>query len=215
MSGPLLAPGDVIQFKTYCYLGNQVGINTYYYLVDSTSIAPPDLSQVGAALDLNFAQPAYLEVLCNDAHYYGSSTTLMTGVTPYAPFYENANDDNGIGGAVPLAAQTCGLLSKVTDLRGPKYRGRVYIPFPATDAITAGTEHPNAAYQADVEAIGDALLTAGPVVVIGGATVHLTPVLWHGTDGPPTVISSYEAKALWATQKRRGDYGKGNLVPPF
>ena len=52
----------------------------------------------------------------------------------------------------------------------------------------------------------DNVLTAGS----GGNTATLIPVIFHRGNGTTTDITLCKPRPLWATQRRRGDFGRIN-----
>jgi hypothetical protein len=134
---------------------------------------------------------------------------LPTLLTPVGNTTGNGFGDNA-GDALPR--QTSGIISLVTALGGRKNRGRVYVPFPSeTDNAIAG--HPTAGY---VTALGDlAAILTGPYIGVGagGNTNDLQPVILHRVDGSVTPITGHFERSFWATQRRRGDFGRPNTGP--
>jgi hypothetical protein len=117
----------------------------------------------------------------------------------------------GTDGALPMSKQTTGLVTKLTNLGGRAYRGRMYIPFPSTSSTTADAV-PSAGYLTKLQAIGYAVFA--PAVYDGSH--NFTPVLFHKAfPALSTTIVQARVGTAWATQRRRGDYGKLNsLVIP-
>jgi hypothetical protein len=108
---------------------------------------------------------------------------------------------------------------------GRQFKGRSYIPFPSTDAVTTDGAM-TAGYAALLAALALALsadmypVTTGPA---GFATVH--QVIVHGQTKagaklippaaiqPPTPVQSWTVSGRFVTQHRRGDFGKTNTSP--
>lgn len=95
-----------------------------------------------------------------------------------------------------LPPQVAIVVSWVTALRNRGGRGRIYLPAPATDTLSAARIS-TAAVTATVAAIGrmlNGLVTAG-----------LTPIIWSpGKPSPPAIIS-YNVGDVFDTQRRRRD----------
>jgi hypothetical protein len=209
--------GAEYKHRTFCYLGNQVGLNTRYFTVSAITGGTVSESALATGIDAQLA-PLYKPALCNLAQYIGSDIQNITGMTPYPiQIGTNANAGNGTGGSLPMPGQVSGIYTTYTGLTGKGYRGRSYIPFPSiTHATTTAPSSPTSAYQALIQLI--AASTVG-VTTVGAGTgfVTLTWALRHvapsSLAGTMTPITSALARPDWATQRRRGDYGRLNPVP--
>jgi len=67
--------------------------------------------------------------------------------------------------------------------------------------------------RAGLDDIGDELYTP-TTVAAGGNDATLLPVVFHRATNTGNDITSYLVRPVWATQRRRGAYGRQN-VPPF
>jgi len=209
--------GNIYKHRVYCYFGDQVGINTRYFQVGA--IAGPAVSELAfiAVQDIIFAA-LYKPALTDGAEYIGSDIQNITVGPPY-PLQSgtSANQGNGTGGTLPMGAQVSGLISTRTAMSGPAFRGRSYIPFPSADSTDAtAPAFPNAAYSAQLQLIANAALgTVG--YTIGGGTVSVTWVIYHYQPAAlralPTPITAAFPTGSYATQKRRGNYGRLNPSP--
>lgn len=116
-----------------------------------------------------------------------------------------------------MAGQVSGIYSVETAFSGRGYRGRQYIPFPASVFSTAGPpSYMSAAYRTLLSAL--ALGTSGGTFIdVGASTYNLIWCLYHSSPeavaGTYTPITTYKVGQNWATQRRRGDFGKLNNVP--
>jgi hypothetical protein len=115
------------------------------------------------------------------------------------------NDDN-------LPKQVCGLISKRGDVPGKHGRGRIYMPFPMeVDSAPDGRPTPgyiaaNAAWAALGLVVSTRSFAAGSVVWI--------PVIYRRSNPAlSSYILSSHASEFWATQRKRGDYGRPNAIP--
>jgi len=156
----------------------------------------------------------YKALIWNTADYRGIRCRTVWPVLPPMDAWvvEVGNEGTGGAGAVGLPSQTCGLLRKISEVLGKKGEGRQYLPFPSTsDNETSG--RPNATYQGHAAALGTALIT--PFVVTGTGTKSFTfnPCLFNPKDGPGPRITGTLTTTDWATQRRRGAYGRANLAP--
>jgi hypothetical protein len=158
--------------------------------------------------------------LNNQASYRGM---LVQKVWPLPkPMFEFSDAAAGAGtsGAQQLPRQTAGLLYYQTALAGRAFRGRNYVPFGGTALQHATSDQPSAAALVILNAIATSL-GATYTINPGGSTITVTPVIYHpkGYGKPPanlhttTGITFSAARTQWATQKRRGDYGRQNTAP--
>lgn len=209
--------GSIYKHRTFCYSGNQVAINTRYFLVFSlTGSFQPEQSVLNL-LDAD-AAPLYKVALATPASYIGSDIQNITGARPYPiQVGTNANQGNGTGGAVQIPGQVSGIYTLTTLYTGRAYRGRSYIPFPATASTSAGVPPTmSALYQGYMTDIATAFSGLSNVSV-GGSTYILQWGLYHRE--PETLAGTFTASVnfrvgnAWATQKRRGDFGRPNPSP--
>jgi hypothetical protein len=214
MSTPLVT-GDVWQLKVYTYQGNQLGLNVLFYRLGISTGSPTAenqiqsiYTQIGAVL---------LPLLENTAIYYGLGLTRwMVRPTPSAIYYQNGGAA-GAAGAGPLPGQTTGMITKLTGLGGRANRGRVYVPFPARASATGSPLIPTVGYVTALAAYAGVILTNLTTTDGGLNGQTWLPVLKHGNAFPPsvTLINGATPRQKWATQRRRGDYGRANQIPPF
>jgi hypothetical protein len=120
----------------------------------------------------------------------------------------------GTAAGNPIPNQVSGIITKTTAFAGRANRGRTYVPFPAASFNLAPNDTPTAAYVALLDALG-IVLFAPMALTLGADTVNVTPVLFHRRTGFNTPITNFRSRQLWATQRRRGNYGTANTLPPF
>lgn len=213
----VISAGSTYKHRTFCFCGDQLGLNTRYFLVVSLTGTAPTEATFVATLDAIIA-PLYKPAMHNSAQYIGTDIQNISGVIPFpVQIGTQSNIGNGTGGAGTLPSQVSGIYTVRTALTGRSYRGRQYIPFPPAAAVLGGTlPEPTGAYQTLMLNIGNALV-ANQTYSSGGATIVVTWGLRHqrpagiaGTFTPSTVIVAPQA---FATQKRRGDYGRTNPQP--
>jgi hypothetical protein len=124
-----------------------------------------------------------------------------------------------VGASLPL--QVSGLISLKTDLATRRGRGRIYVPFPsASQSGTAG-----GASQAYVDnlVILKEMMIGDRGMIGGGADITWRPVIFgrrrDATIDQPALpeifveVKSGTALGKWATQRRRGAYGRANVPP--
>lgn len=204
--------GGVVRHVVYCTYPGQVATNKRdYQLVSITGGSQIVSTDILTQLDNNLAL-AYKNCMTSDATYYGSQLYYQTPVGP-KPRPEsttgNQGPGNDAGEALPL--QTSGLISLYTDTLGKSGQGRVYVPFPSVDS--QGTDStPDNLYLVDLNALR-AVLVQPFNVISGGATGTFVPVLYVPGGVPPKQIINGIARDGWATQRRRGNFGRTNSAP--
>lgn len=118
--------------------------------------------------------------------------------------------DGTAGAAVStvISTQTSGICTLKTALAGRKYRGRFYMPFPVADNVdTDGS--PNAGYVADLDTLAGDIVTDITITPAGGSS-EISPVIWHKATSTFTPVTGHTARKEWATQRRRGQFGRPN-----
>jgi hypothetical protein len=155
------------------------------------------------------AASLYKAVIATLASYQGLKMSVKRANTKFATILSTAAAGPGIPGNDPQPKQTAGLTSKITDFAGRAYQGRVYWPFPPKEvADTVG--HPSFALVTAYNDLAAQLLTV-QVYTMGATTCSLTPVIFHKQAGVnPTPVIGYKTAQKWATQRKRGDYGRPN-----
>jgi hypothetical protein len=213
--------GEPVKVRLWCRdsAEQQASVNTWYYLVTAVGSTPATDQDAANQLD-TFLAPLMKALLSTTAEYRGIQVQILNSVPPFAAFLQSASANSNAGpgtvagGALPT--QTAGLLSFQTNLAGRAFRGRFYIPFPGVNDSGAGGS-PTAAYgvkQANLLAVIDS--TA--VIVSGGSSATLTRVLLHkknkaGGTPAPTPVTAASFSANWATQRKRGNFGRRNTSP--
>lgn len=203
----------LLKVVTYCQLGNQAGINIHYFR-PRTIEAPANSVTLANGLSAILG-PLYRNLLCNLATYNGLTLEDITAPTPFEPQPSDSGVGVGIAGDEPLPAQVSGIITLKTGLIGRDNRGRRYIPFPAEDdsiVTSSNNPYPIGSYVAFLNLLGAKLVTTS-VPVGGGNNVTLNGQILHHSDGLTTGLDSYLSRQEWATQRRRGDYGRPNILP--
>jgi len=179
-----------------------------------TGPGPLEEQDVANAIADQFS-PLYKPLIWNSAEYRGVLLTRQSGVLPLtiATIGLPTAPGTGTGGTTAMSKQTAGLISLKSDSQGKKNRGRQFVPFPST-TMNTGTGVPTLLYLADLVALGVELRTArvysNPALT---ETVTMTPVIWKKGQVAYAVITSMTAKRSWATQRKRGDFGRLNASP--
>jgi len=205
-----LVTGHIWQAKVYCRATDQVAINVLHYQVTAQTGTLKLDTDLAARLDAILG-PLYVALLCVESEYRGVGVQRINPIPPTTEVYANIQADTGAVAGDLLPRQSAGLISKRTGLAGRKYRGRVYVPF-ASEAGNDATGTPANAYLVSLLALSDALEVP---VVVGTAPneTTLTPILWHRLSSTFDVITECSINDKWASQRRRGSYGRTNTSP--
>jgi hypothetical protein len=204
--------GGIVRAVTYCTYPGQTSVNQHkWQLTNLTSGTSFSSNQFTLDYDAAMAS-RYVDLLSEQALYYGTQVYLMNPIgLPPRPDSINANQIAGNGTGAILPRQTSGLISLRTATLGKIGAGRTYVPFPYGDANeTNGT--PTVVYQGFLGTLGD-FLKGNLLVVSGGVTATFRPCLYRGGVDVPRFIEEAIIPDAWATQRRRGDYGRLNKAP--
>jgi len=201
---------DLIEVRMFTSIGSQLAINVRQFTVFSILTTPPTYEAATQAIEAKLAA-AYKQILSANATWRGVGVRKLL---PAPKSLEILNNDSaGAGGAAGdcLPKQACGLLKLGTATAGPGGRGRAYLAFPSE--LHNGVDgKPNAAYAtAAVDLI--AALTTNTQFDAAGEKFNLQPLLVKKPGLSSKEITFATLRTKWATQKRRGDYGRVNEFP--
>lgn len=206
---------DLIEVVFTCREPSNVqnGLNVRHYVVSQLGPSGATLGMVATQANTNtFSQ--YKALLSAGASFWGVSARRVWPRPLTAIAWDTTNQGAGLVVGDILPRQSSGLISFATNLAGPSYRGRAYAPFPSEASNDPGGV-PSAAYIGALQNLANVLV--GVMVVNGPNGAQLSPILWHrGAPAQPsfTAVTSTTVRSKWATQRRRGDFGRLN-PPPF
>jgi hypothetical protein len=203
---------DHVQVRVVCYTPTQISVNVLDYVVRSPVITfGATLQEMATAISATLG-PDYKAWMPSVARYRGVSVQDLTNPVS-VPYVSFANDGPGTNGATLAPTQTTGIIQKKTLSGGRANRGRIYAGFPSQANLTA-TGGMSAGGLGLLANIQDAIDTSQTIVGAGGTT-NLDLVVWHrGGAFNYTLVNQLVALGEWATQRRRGQFGRINL-PPF
>lgn len=204
--------GTVCLAKVVCYDSTnlQVGINTLWYAVTAITGVPAITdAQLAGYLDGNVSA-AYKAWINNNCSYRGVSVQIMAPVE-FIAVNSIVGQGVGVGGATSLPNQVSGLLKFVTNKAGRAFRGRIYPPFPSTAWANANGEL-NAAGLAALGVI-DIAIPAAHTIVSGANSATFQLVIWHRKTRTFDNVTATPPVGEFATQRRRGQLGRTNLLP--
>lgn len=216
--GPNLTVGDIIQVKSVCFSVDQLGLNIFHYIVTAV-IGTPKLSDVVASLEGGPLGPTPFStnmkaLLCSAASFRGYAVRVLYP-TMSVEFLDTSGVGNGTVAGDLLPRQVAGLISKRAAVPGRRMGGRFYVPFPGEADNTAASV-PSSDY---VDRLGALRITLSSSLV-KGSDIFADPVIGLKTvvAGISAIratrsIGSWVERSLWATQRRRGSYGRTNTSP--
>lgn len=216
-----LALGDKIKVRAWVKDVDQAAVNTITYLCTGGNTGGVTDQDVASSLQVNW-NPFYVGLINNNAEWRGVQCYLepATPGPTRAPVFDNSNPLVGTAGAVAAPRQTCGLIQFGTTNAGRQYRGRIYLPFPAT-ADVALNGAPSASYGTRLNAFATFLQNTFFLTDVSGTKfIPCIQVLVHGPFGKPpqpgplpSPIIQWSSSNRWATQRRRGAFGRLNASP--
>lgn len=215
MSNALIA-GDLLKVRLWCTNAEQASVQTFYYSVLATGTPAATDIDVANSLDTGFFSTAMPPLLNNLSSYEGVQVQIYRLGMIFVSANATTGHGVGTGGAVALPRQTAGITHLTTALAGRAYRGRSYWPFPSV-THDQGDGVPTSAYASLIgTAIGGLLLLSA--ISTAGRTATIQMVLNHrknkaGVIPPITPIVLTFAEQKWATQRRRGSFGRPNVSP--
>lgn len=204
-----IAPGDRLECKLHCSDLEQGSTNTFYLEVLTTSGASTTDLDAAIFLDSTFSGDIK-NFIADTANYNGFSVRVANELPLKIAQFANAGAGPGVAGAIGLPRQTSGLIQFRTDQAGPGGRGRLYMPFPPQSANqTLGQPIP--AYVASLATFGSDIRTLPPITGALGGSLTTRFVLWSKKQARMIPITQVFGSNAWATQKRRGTFGRPNL----
>lgn len=206
--------------------GGQAAVNNLWYVVSSVGSPIATDTDVATTVDtLLFAQ--YKGLMTSLGEYRGVQAQIFDGQNKpyralYSPAFTNANAGFGTAGTSPLPPQTAGLISFQTNKPRQANRGRTYIPWPDSSAESGGGS-PDPVYLSELGVLATNM-SVGLAVSVAGRTATLVRVIKHGKSRPGNVVGDYPTPVIdpvlsvsvssgWATQRRRGAFGRLNKSP--
>lgn len=205
-----MAVGDIYEVKILSFQGAQLGINIRHYRVASITGAQPSDNAIRDRMDAVFLAQ-YPNLFGPSTNYLG---TTVRKIWPLPVLLETTRAGVSVAGTTlgdNLPKQTAGVITLRTTLAGRSNRGRLYTPFP-TEASNDADSTPTAAYLQTLQLLG-LLLISSVVVTSGGNSATLDPGIWRRGPKTFTIWSTFLERDKWGTQRRRGDYGRPNLIP--
>lgn len=206
-----LTLNDIIKAQLWTADAEQASVNTFHFKVTGISGATPDLDEFLAQF-MTAVAITYKALLSEQCHLDGGFAQIVFPLPLFVGVLSTSGAGNGVAAGAGASRQTAGLISWKTPLAGPGGRGRTYIPFPsAGDSELKG--QPTDDYVTRLTNFVIAISGFATVNHAGGGSATLAHGLKKKNSGTFTEYTGFTANQKWATQKRRGTYGRVNTTP--
>lgn len=214
-----MAVGEKFRVRIYTYDSAlaQVGINTIYYRTDTEAGTGTTDQAKADAIDL-LMEANYKGYMSSQSIYRGLTLQNVSAGLPIVPSIAIASSGAGTNGAAVLPGQASGLISWKTPYAGPRYRGRTFLPFQSINAVGADGKM-TGANQVLLQAVATGMLLT---VTVGALpNTNTLNIVLRSEIVPNTVPKTYQyfpmtsgtAATAFATQRKRGQYGRLNILP--
>lgn len=208
-----MAVGDVYKVRMVNYTNQQIGLTTFYAVETVATALMPDASLRIASL-MDVALSATMKAWMSPSASYRGVDCRLVSPTLGLPNIAIGNDGPGAAAGSNLPQQVSGLIASYSNPPSRRMRGRFYIPFPS-DTWSDLNGYLNAA---GVAALQNVQSVIAATIVAGGVDPGQWQVQHRYKSGPATFaytsIIYYTSRDRFATQRRRGQYGRRN-IPPF
>lgn len=207
-----MAVGDIYKVRVCCYTPDQIGLNILHYTVAAETGVGSSLALISQAFDTAFAVP-YKAAISASAKYRGVGAQKILPGPPVVEFPTTVNDGDGTSDVGLAPCQVSGIISWSDGRAVRQGRGRSYIPFPASSMTDANGKQA-AAYAALILSVATAIGQTRVCGIVGNQTT-LVFGLFHRLPLPGnfTEMQLSRLPAKWATQRRRGQFGRTNVLP--
>jgi hypothetical protein len=206
--GIVPANGSIIECVNTNGMQQQAGLMVRHYRVSAQTGTGGTLGQIATKLEQVLA-PVTIPLLATLANHYGVLVRIV-GIGPSSPpAWDTSLAAVGSAAGEVLPKQTAGLISWITAFSGRGNKGRTYVPFPVEASNTqAGV--PDVNYQALLTNLASVYFSFQTTAGANNAT--LEPVLYHRALHTGSPLLGFAVRAKWATQRRRGDFGRINQL---
>lgn len=207
----MAAIGEVFQVRMVAFASAlfQLGLNITHYITTAVAGSGATDTAIATAMDASW-HVAYKAWMNNSVTYRGTGAKC---IFPVQRLEAASIGFAGVGGGAValLPSQLSGIIHFQTATAGRKGRGRVYPPFPDSGSNSTSGEMSNAGF-----ALLQAIAAAIPQSIVVGVLPNQTTLqlaVWSKTAHTTIPITAKAAVPKWATQRRRGDFGRQNVLP--
>jgi hypothetical protein len=218
MPGIRPQPDDILEVRTVCTNADQLSLNVYHYRTTFTAGPAPGvtIAEMAASLSAIFS-PGYQTIMPASAVYRGTGVKNMM-IPPTQEATSTAGAGPGVASGSEIPQQVTYLVNFKTANSGRGFRGRVYPGFVANSFVNTSGNMNAAGFTAiqlmAATIVGNFTITSGPnqttiQLVILRRQANKLPLLFPTTADVITIT----ARNAFATQRRRGDFGRTNTTP--
>lgn len=205
-----LTPGDILRASIWSTDAEQAAVNVLHYKVQSVGGVPATDADFATALDQTIAT-LYKAIINNNAFYRGVEAQIIWPPPTRVAVSATGGAGAGGSGVTSLPRQSAALTQWKTAIAGRHGRGRSYWPFPSSTANTLDGVITPATLVA-IQALNVALLNFGLfTIALRTATVAL--IVYDRVAHTGQNVTQSVTTNKWATQRRRGTYGRANASP--
>lgn len=208
--------GDVLTVGFYWQGLDQIGIcrRTMVWNSDVGGGAFTTTTKLFVALDASGLSGFLKAIVSSNAVFLGWSAVHLPNPDKLATEYSTLGTGAGTSGDDMLPRQSAGLIKFTSPIAGKHGQGHMYIPFPAL-VDCEGPGEPKDSYVTRLNDIGGVLSADLNLADTTGGDGNLRSCLRPitGTVGEPAQIDGFVSYKAFATQKRRGSFGKLNRSP--
>lgn len=206
----MAAVGDVYLIQPACYYNSQVGyLSLHAHCVSITGAGVSD-GFLAQTVDAAWS-PKIIPWLPTTGNYIGTRVARVTP-TKGNPVVSITSAAAGTGSGGPAPSQLAGLITLNSALVGRRGRGRAYIPFPALSMISVTTGGVSAAGITLLAALATYLQSTF-TATSGGDANSFNFAVRSSKFGVAGDVVTAVSHSMFATQRRRGAYGKINARP--
>jgi len=207
-----IQPNDILQVRIVGFenTDTQLGVNVLHYQVIAITGGVPTGLDCAISMD-GLVKVAYKAFMGANANYIGVGVSRIFPLPRLVEDTTRASTGAGTGGANLLPLQVSGLVKFQSTQAARHGRGRCYPFFPSAAWADADGKM-NAGGQAAVAAIRTAIPQAW-AMANGGNSANLSQILWDRVNHVARGVAATFSSNLFATQRRRGQLGRTNVVP--
>lgn len=206
-----LGVNNIVKCTIVCEYGGQASLNSFYYLVTSVgavAATDQDAADVFAGVVDSLVPP----LLYSSANYNGVMAQIIYPLPIIFSKFNTGGAAMGSGGSTAVGGQVCGINSWQLLVAKRGNFGRTYWPFPPCPLTTTPLK-PSTSYTTNLGTICAAILGIGNFSA-GGRVAGVEQIILHRAN--PVLsqpVLNFTVHDRWATQKRRGSYGRANVSP--
>jgi len=202
--------GDKAEVTVFCVSTNQVSMNILNYRLQmDTGVNIPE-QQVCDAMN-DYLQPQWIGLMSEQAFYQGVSFRLTHSGVTGGYYYKKSRTAGAVSGD-QLPRQTAWCASWRTTGAGRSKRGRTYYPFPPESRNTVDG-YPSADFMVAARLSSNNTLFTSNLTTSDDLVFSATLQVYSQRLNSYQDVDHRVAAQKWATMRRRGDYGRPNVLP--